>query len=133
MVSASCSSPYKNRILAAVPQGDLDRFFASLEPVSLPLKHVLYQIGAPFDSVYFIEEGVASILTSMANGTTIEVGMVGSEGIVGVAALLCGEVSAQQIVVQVPGTALKMPAAKCKEAFDQSPAFRAAALQYVAA
>ena len=133
MVSASCSSPYKNRILGAVPQEDLDRFFASLEPVSLALKHVLFQIGAPLECIYFIEEGVASILTSMANGATIEVGMVGSEGIVGVAALLCGEVSAQQIVVQVPGTALKMPAAKCKEAFDQSPAFRAAALQYVAA
>src|SRR5207244_10241737 len=102
-------------------------------PVSLPLKHVLYQVGAPLDCIYFIEEGVASILTSMANGATIEVGMVGREGIVGVAALMGGEASAQQIVVQVPGAALKMPAAECKEAFDQSPAFRAAVLRYVAA
>jgi len=132
MVSASRSSPHKNRILGAVPQEDLDRFFASLQPVSLPLKHMLYRIGAPLDFVYFIEEGVASILTSMTDGSTIEVGMVGSEGIVGVAALMGGEASAQQIVVQVPGAALKMPAAKCKEAFDQSPVFRSAALRYVA-
>jgi len=133
MVSTTHSSPYKNRILAALPQADLDRFFASLQPVSLPLKHVLYQVGAPLDCLYFIEEGVASILTSMANGATIEVGMVGKEGIVGVAALMGGEASAQQIVVQVHGAALKMPAAECKEAFDQSPAFRAAVLRYVAA
>src|SRR5216684_3577076 len=133
MVSTTHSFPYKNRILAAVPQQDLDRLFASLQPVSLPLKHVLYQVGAPLDSVYFIEEGVASVLTSMASGSTIEVGMIGSEGIVGAAALMGGEVSAQQIVVQVPGAALKMPTAKCREAFDQSPAFRAAVLRYVAA
>ncbi len=130
MVSAASSSTYKNRILAAVPQEDFDRFFASLQPVSLPLKHLLYRVGDPLDSVYFIEEGVGSVLTSMANGSTIEVGMVGREGIVGVAALLGGEASAQQVVVQVSGTALKMPAAKCQEAFDQSPAFRAAVLRY---
>src|SRR5260370_34317884 len=133
MVSTKDAFQYKNRILAAVPQQDLDRLFASLQPVSLPLKHVLYQVGAPLDSVYFIEEGVASVLTSMANGTTIEVGMIGSEGIVGAAALLGGEVSAQQVVIQAPGAALKMPVARCREAFDQSPAFRAAALRYVAA
>jgi CRP-like cAMP-binding protein len=133
MVSVTHLSTYKNRILAALPQADLDRFFASLQPVSLPLKHLLYQVGAPLDWIYFIEQGVASILTSMANGSTIEVGMVGSEGIVGAAALMGGEASAQQIVVQVPGAALKMPAAKCKEAFDQSPAFRAAVLRSVAA
>src|SRR6266567_1811510 len=133
MVSASRSSPHKNRILAAVPQEDLDRFFASLQPVSLPLKHMLYRIDAPLDFVYFIEEGVASILTSMTDGSTIEVGMVGSEGIVGVAALMGGEASAQQIVMQVPGAALNMPTAKCREAFDQSPAFRAAVLRYVSA
>jgi CRP-like cAMP-binding protein len=133
MVSATRSSSYKNRILAAVPHADLDRLFASLHPVSLPLKQMLYRIGAPLDTVYFIEDGVASILTGMANGTTIEVGMVGREGIAGVAALLGNEASIHQIVVQVHGVALKMPVAQCRVAFDQSPAFRAAVLRYVAA
>ncbi len=133
MVPTTHSSTYKNRILAAVPQEDLDRLFASLQPVSLQLKHLLYQVGAPLDCIYFIEEGVGSLMTSMADGSTIEVGMIGREGIVGVAALLGGEVSAQQVVVQVPGDALKMPAAKCREAFDQSPAFRAAVLRYTQA
>ncbi len=132
MASLTRSSTYKNRILAGLPQEDFDRYFASLQPVSLPLKHLLYKFGDPLDSVYFIEEGIGSVLTSMANGATIEVGMIGAEGIVGAAALLGGEASAQQIVVQVPGAALKMPAAKCKEAFDQSPAFRTAVLRYVA-
>jgi CRP-like cAMP-binding protein len=133
MASTARSPTSKNRVLAAVPQEDFDRFFASLQPVSLSLKQVLYQVGAPLDSVYFIEEGVGSVLTSMANGSTIEVGMIGMEGIVGVAALMGGEASVQQVVIQGPGAALKMPAAKCRKAFDQSPAFRAAVLRYVAA
>src|SRR5439155_1257877 len=133
MVSTTHLPTYKNRILAAVPQDDFDRFFASLQPVSLPLKYPLCQIGAPLDTIYFMEEGVASILTSMANGATIEVGMIGSEGVVGVAALLGGETSTQQVVIQVPGSALGMPAARCQEAFEQSPAFRAAVLRYLAA
>src|SRR5260370_27749052 len=113
MISTTHSPTYKNRILAAVPQEDLDRFFAGLQPVSLPLKHLLYRVGAPLDSIYFIEEGVGSVLTSMANGATIEVGMVGSEGIVGVAALMGGEASAQQTVVPAPGAPLHIPAPTC--------------------
>src|SRR5260370_680319 len=130
MVSTTDSSSQKNRILAAVPQEDFDRFFASLQPVSLTLKEVLHEVGAPLDWVYFIEQGVASVLTSMANGASIEVGMIGREGIVGVAALLGGEDAAQRVIVQVPGTTLKMPAAKCRAAFEQSAAFRAAVLHY---
>jgi CRP-like cAMP-binding protein len=124
---------YKNRVLAALPQADLDRLFVDLQPVSLPLKQLLYQVGAPLDCVYFIEEGVASVLTSMADGGTIEVGMIGSEGIAGVAALLGAESAAQQIVIQARCAALRMPVAKCREVFDGSPTFRAAALRYVAA
>ena len=130
MGATTYSSAQKNRILAAVSQEDFDRFFASLQPVSLTLKEVLHEVGAPLDWVYFIEQGVASVLTSMANGASIEVGMIGREGIVGVAALLGGEDAAQRVIVQVPGTALKMPAAKCRAAFEQSAAFRAAVLHY---
>src|SRR5216683_218197 len=98
----------KNRLLAAMPQEDLQHFFSELDPVCLSLRQVLCEAGAPLEHVYFIEQGVASILTSMADGSTIEVGMIGMEGMVGVPALLGGEISAQQIIVQVPGTALRM-------------------------
>src|SRR5882724_1390147 len=96
----------KNRLLAAMPQGDLELFFSDLHAVSLSLRQVLYKVGAPLEDVYFIEQGVASVLTNMADGSTIEVGMIGMEGMVGVPALLGGKTSAQQVIVQVPGTAL---------------------------
>src|SRR5438552_676516 len=84
-----------------------------VHPVSLSLKQVLHEAGAPLEHVYFIGEGVASVLTNMADGSTIEVGMIGAEGMVGVPALLGGAIAAQQAIVQVPGTALRMSAALC--------------------
>lgn len=123
----------KNRLLAAVPQEDLQRFFLDLDPVSLSLRQVLHQVGASLEHVYFLEQGVASVLTNMADGSTIEVGMIGMEGMVGVPALLGGEISAQQIIVQVPGDALRMSAALCKAAFDQSEAVRRVTLRFAEA
>jgi CRP-like cAMP-binding protein len=114
-------------------QEDLDSYFSNLHQVSLSLRQILYEAGAPLEYVYFIEEGVASILTTMADGSTIEVGMIGVEGMVGVLALLGGNLSAQQVIVQIPGTALRMNAALCKAAFDQSAAIRKLALRFTEA
>jgi CRP-like cAMP-binding protein len=123
----------KNRLLVAIPQEDLERFFSDLHPVSLSLRQVLHEVGAPLDDVYFIEQGVASVLTNMADGSTIEVGMIGMEGMVGVPALLGGKTSVQKVIVQIPGTALRMNAALCKAAFDQSEAVRRVVLRFTEA
>ena len=123
-------STHKNRILAGLPQADLENFFSELDPVSLSLKQILYPVGAPLEHVYFIEQGIASVLTSMADGVSIEVGMIGAEGIVGLPALLGSDVSDQQVIVQVSGTAQRMDANSCRSAFDGSAAVRRAALRF---
>src|SRR5580700_11458383 len=99
----------KNRLLAELPPEDLDQLIEHLNPVNLPKKQILYEVGAPLDHIYFIEEGIASVLTMMEDGTSSEVGMVGSEGLIGVSALLGGNTSAQHVVVQLPGTAQHIP------------------------
>ncbi len=86
--------------------------------------------SAPFEHVYFVKEGVASIITRMNNGESIEAGMVGSEGVVGFSALLGGEISGQQVIVQAPVTALRMTSVDCKAAFDESAAVRVVMLRY---
>jgi CRP-like cAMP-binding protein len=108
----------KNQILAAIEQSALDEFFSDLHPVTLALRQVLYEVATPFEQVYFVEQGVVSILTIMADGSAVEVGMVGAEGMVGMPALLGAESSAQQFIVQIPGAALQISAARCKTAFD---------------
>ena len=124
--------PYKNKILAAVPADDFEKFFSDLHPVSLSLRQKLHTPGSSPAYVYFIEEGVASMLVVMADGTAIEVGMVGTEGMVGVAALLGGDLADQQVIVQVPGTAQRLDADLCRTAFNGSAALRTVALRFAA-
>ena len=123
-------SARQNRLLGAMSQADTDQFFSNLQAVSLPLKQIVYEIGAPLEHVYFVEQGVISILTMMTNGDSIEAGMVGMEGVVGLATLFGDAVSGQHMIVQAPVTALRMGAAECGAAFDQSAAVRKVMLRY---
>jgi CRP-like cAMP-binding protein len=125
-------STQQNRLLAAMSREDSSEFFSSLEPISLPLRQIIYEVGAPLDHVYFVNEGVASVITKMTNGESIEAGMIGSEGVVGLPALLGRETSGQHVIVQAPLTALRMDFADCKTAFDQSAAVRQVLLLYTA-
>jgi CRP-like cAMP-binding protein len=60
-----------------------------------------------------------------------EVGMIGAEGMAGAPMLLGANTSAQHVIVQVPGTALRIAAAPCRVAFEQQPAFHAVVLRFV--
>jgi len=121
----------RNHLLSALPEEELTEFKQSLTPVSLVHKQIIYERHTPIDHVYFIEQGVASVLTVMSNGAMSEVGMIGVEGVVGMSALLGAETSMQRIIVQVPGSALRMDSALCKASFDQRPAFHRIILRFV--
>jgi CRP-like cAMP-binding protein len=112
-------------------RADTDQFFSNLHFVAFSLRQILYEVGAPLEYVYFIEQGVASILTKMTNGEGIESGMIGSEGMVGLAALFGHEVSGQHVIIQAPGTAFRMSAADCIAAFDGSAAVRKVMMRYM--
>jgi CRP-like cAMP-binding protein len=123
--------PLKNRLLSRLGPEDLAELFEHLEPVNLPKKQVLYEVGAPLEHVYFIEEGLASVLTTMEDGGSSEVGMVGPEGLIGVSALLGGRVSAQHVVMQLPGRGHHIAAKRCKSVFDASPRVRQVVLRFI--
>ncbi len=123
----------RNRLLSALPDGELGRLWPDLHPVSWAVQQTVYEAGDPIEHVYFVEEGMACIVVIMADGPTSEVGMIGREGIVGASALLGGEAAAQHVIVQIPGRALRMNAAQCKSAFAQYPAFHEGVLRFVGA
>jgi CRP-like cAMP-binding protein len=120
----------KNRLLGGMSRADTDSFFSDLYPVSLPLRQIVYEVGAPLDHVFFVEQGVVSILTKMTSGESIEAGMIGMEGVVGLSALFGEERSGQDVIVQTPVTALRMGAAECIAAFDRSADVRRVMLRY---
>jgi CRP-like cAMP-binding protein len=123
--------PMKNRLLTSLSPDDLAELIEHLEPVTLPKKRVIYEVGAPLDRLYFIEEGLASVLTMMEDGASSEVGMVGPEGLVGVSALLGGRTSAQHVVMQLPGRGHQIAASHCKHVFDNSPTVRGVVLRFI--
>ena len=88
-----------------------------LEPVSLTLGTVLYEPGAVIRHCYFPHDGVVSLLTVLAPHKAAEVGMVGSEGLVGSSAAVGIRVSPHRAVVQGAGSAMRMTAASLQKEF----------------
>jgi CRP-like cAMP-binding protein len=121
----------RNRLIAALPEAELDQLRPDLHPVDWTMQQTVYEAGAPIEQVYFVETGLACIVVIMANGATAEVGMIGAEGLVGASVLLGGGAAAQHIVVQSPGTALRINAAQCRVAFERCPTFQAATLRFI--
>lgn len=121
---------YKNILLLAL-SSQHSSLIHELQPVTLEQRDVLYDIGDVIEYVYFMENGVGSVVTIMQDGSSVEVGMVGYEGLVGVSALL-GEVKSQQhIVIQLPGKAYKVKTALVKKEFEQNSEFRRSILRFV--
>jgi CRP-like cAMP-binding protein len=121
----------RNRLLATLPQQTFDHLGPHLEPVTLLPRQILYEQNAPIDLVYFPEQGVLSVLAVMTDGAMGEVGMIGAEGMAGAPMLLGAGTSAQRVMVQVPGTALRIGRASCRSAFAEQPAFHQVVLRFV--
>lgn len=109
MTDAS-SARTTNQVLAALPFLEWRRLQPHLELVELPTGAMLYESGVVLQHVYFPATAVVSLVSSMQDGTSVEVAVVGSEGIVGVCAFMGGGHALSGAVVQNPGHALRMPA-----------------------
>jgi len=99
-----------NHILRSLPEKEYETLLPKLERVTLPQKRVLYASGAAILEGYFVDEGLISSLTVMQNGDSVEVGIVGDEGFVGLPILLNIAHSSVLVNVQIPGEALRIKA-----------------------
>src|SRR5215831_7511400 len=96
-----------NSLLAALPRGQYRRLQTGLEPVTLTFGDVLLQPGEPISHVFFPGNSLVSLLTEEGKHA-VEVGLVGSEGMVGIPLALGVDVSPVRAVVQGTGAALRM-------------------------
>jgi CRP-like cAMP-binding protein len=94
---------YNNRILTSLPAADLERLAPHLSPIELPMNHRLHSPSQTDGDVYFLEDGICSIVAIMENGTTVEVGVVGRDGFVGMAAALGTSYLPHRCFMQIPG------------------------------
>jgi len=122
--------PAANHILAAMPKAAYQRMLAAMEPVQLGYGQVLYEPTGRIDYVYFPIDALVSLLTAVDEQRTLEVGMVGNEGMVGMPMALGIGISAVRALVQGRGTALRMSAARFRTEFKANPALQRALFRY---
>jgi len=113
-----------NGILDALPPADLEQLQPHLEPVSFALNEVLHRPGDEIAFVYFPVSAVLSCIILLCDGSSIEVGMAGNEGMVGLAALFGDGISRHEVMVQGAGAGFRASARVLREAVAKSDALR---------
>lgn len=113
--------PVHNKILIALPNHESAALFSKLEFVSLPVSEVMNEAGLPIQFVFFLNDGLASILSIMADGKSVEVGLCGNEGFVGIPLIAGLQTSPARVLMQVPGSAFRLSAKDFAAALQESP------------
>jgi len=97
-----------NRILRALPRREFAKIFPELEFVRLKLHQVMHETGEVIRSAYFMNDGMGSVLTVQPDGRSVEVGLIGKEGFVGLPIVFGFKTSALRVVTQADGTAYRI-------------------------
>ena len=109
---------YENRILGRLPRSELNLFQHHLEPIDLPVKMFLQEAGRASEYAYFPETGIASMVSTLRNGATVEVGLIGRDGIVGLLYVMSGESLPFDCYMQVPGRGYRIKSKRLRECFE---------------
>jgi len=120
-----------NKVLASLPEKQFAQLQSALEPVSLKFAQVLYEPGEPIRHVYFPTSCLVSLLTAVDKRRSLEVGMVGNEGMAGMPFILGRGVSGVRALVQGSGEALRMAAGPFRIEFERNPALQKALSRYM--
>lgn len=122
--------PVRNGFLRRLEPSSLARLRPHLEPVELGRRQLIYAAGEPITALYFPDRGLVSMIKTMADGASVEVGVVGTEGAVCLSAMLGLPHAILESLVHVPGAAWRVRAPAFRAAVDADPALRALALRY---
>lgn len=120
-----------NRLIEALPSSDRRRAVAGCEAVELAFGDVLYTPGERLRHVYFPTTGFISLIMPVDDSASLEVGLVGNEGMFGVPLALGVDVSPVRAVVQGAGSALRMEAARFCSELGRSRAWQLEVDRYV--
>jgi len=110
MPSTKRAGPVSNRLLAALPKKEYQRLLPELEEVTLVFADILYEAGDSIRHVYFPNDSIISLLAEVGASSTLEVGIVGNEGMAGLNVFMGVDTSRNRALVQGAGTAMRMKA-----------------------
>jgi CRP-like cAMP-binding protein len=125
--------PIENRLLALLSSDDYERLRPNLRAVSFSLGEVVYEFGGQLDYVFLPTTSIISLLYTMENGTSAEMGLTGNDGVVGIALFMGGGTMPNRAVVQSAGGALRMKAEILQDEFALGGKFQQLLLRYTQA
>ena len=127
------ATPGENRLLAALPNDEYQRLLPQLANVSFALGQVVYEFGGQLEYVYFPTTAIVSLLYTMENGASAEMGLTGNDGVVGIALFMGGGTMPNRAVVQSAGGAFKLKAKVLQDEFARGGKFQYLLLRYTQA
>ena len=110
-----------NLILLALPRNECTQIFPSLEFVRLNLHHVMHEAGEVIKSAYFLNSGMASVLTVLPDGKSVEVGLIGKEGFVGLPVVFGFKTSPLRVVIQADATGYRVDVTTLRKFLPECP------------
>ena len=122
-----------NTLLDRLAADELQRLLPHLTEISLAQKQTLNMPGQEIEQVYFPISAVASMVASPDEGVSVEVGVIGREGMIGTPVVLGWETASNETYVQIDGTALRMRTGALLEEFEQSRDLRRRLLRFAQA
>lgn len=132
-IKESAQDPRQNGILAALPKADYQRLLPHLESVSMPLGWTLSESGDHVKHLYFPTSGIISLIYDLENGSSSEVAIVGSEGMVGISIYMGGESMPSSTEVQCAGMGYRLNRVIMKREFAEGGRLQQLALLYAQA
>jgi CRP-like cAMP-binding protein len=128
----TCASgqPITNRILLAVIEGTFRNLRPHIEFVELPQRLVLHEPNQKLEFAYFPNSGMISLVVVTANEKTVEVGMVGKEGVTAMPAAVGFPTSPLREIVQIEGEGFRVPVDVLRETVRRDAEFRLLLTRY---
>jgi hypothetical protein len=120
-----------NRLLTLLSDDEYERLRPHLTNVNLEYKKILYEASVRLSTSISPIDSVASLVLTIVDGSTVEVGTIGNEGIAGLPVILGDQYAPSGVYVQVPGTALKIDANAFRTRLAQSPTLKVIGLRYI--
>jgi CRP-like cAMP-binding protein len=119
-----------NRILRGLSREDFGLLEPHLEAVDLPMRKSLEKRKRRIEHVYFPESGFASVVANGANKPSIEIGIIGREGVTGLPLIMGIDRAANDVFMQAPGRGWRMSADQWRAADEKSASLHRAVLHY---
>lgn len=115
----------QNIVLCSLPDKEYKLLRPHLEPVDLPQYRVLEEPGEKIEFTYFLDDGLASLVALSRDGRSVEVGIVGKEGMVGMPLIAGLRQGIFRAIMQMSGNGVRVPAEVFQDVLPSAPVLRA--------